>query len=317
MQVTKYIASPDVGARALLQQLTGITAGAHACVVAFGEELYLIARMLVPRPGCAGISRFTVRELFFAYLETDAQHDMLLQHQHVRAMTGLKLGIDSTYSSGNTLSASTPLARTASGRCKQVALHASVLSITAESGLVLAACLTPNDCHDNVVAAMCGLYGAEMPPCLADNRCAMSVCEQTRMGGSPSVHPLVICTDCSHKDKNIWKRMQQSVGQACLAQGIPVYVPCAPDGACPAMCPAVNMHTRRGSVKCLRFDMAACRIVQKCAISHTVMQAQRPRPETTLRPWSYNVKVACRMSSASAAELSLQTYSMTLSRWCS
>jgi hypothetical protein len=56
MQVTKYIASPDVAARALLQQLTGITAGAHACVVAFGEELYLIARLLVPRPGCAGIS---------------------------------------------------------------------------------------------------------------------------------------------------------------------------------------------------------------------------------------------------------------------
>jgi hypothetical protein len=229
---------------------------------------------------------------FFAYLEADAQHDMLLQQQHVRAMTGLKIGIDSTYSSGNTLSASTPLARTASGRCKQVALHASVLSITAESGLVLSASLTPNDSHDNVVAAMCGLYGAEMPPTLADNPCAMSVCEQARVGGSPSVHPLVICTDCSHKDKNIWKRMQQSVGQACLAQGIPVYIPCAPDGACPA---AENMHTQcRGSAKCVRFDMAASRNVHKCATSHTVMQAQRPRPETTLRPWSYSVKVACR-----------------------
>ena len=189
------------------------------------EDLGYIARVIVLRSGSAGLSRHTSKALFLKYFREHLSQQIVRQLQQVRSMTGLKLAFDHTYGSVSTLTAPTSDALTAHSRRKLMGFNASLLTVTAEHGLVVASVIVPNDSQPYVKAVLLGLYGAPLPTDM-QGRCAYSEVHQAAAVGGPlAKHPMLICTDASRKDKHLWQSVAKPIAEACLQRCTPIFVP--------------------------------------------------------------------------------------------
>jgi hypothetical protein len=205
------------------QLLTECLCSAQA--TAFIKQLYFLPYIWYAARGKASVSRATVATLFQAYVQSELSQEMVWQQQYIRLLRGEKLGYDCTYKSAASLSGALAGVKTSHGRAKTLSLKASVATLTAEDGVVLAAVLTPSDKHDTAMACIASVYGADLPEEIADNDYLQMIAKKVRDGGNLGRCPRVISTDNVGKDFNIWQACAHPVVEACKRWSIPVLVP--------------------------------------------------------------------------------------------
>jgi hypothetical protein len=173
----------------------------------------------------ASITRKTTRMLFPHFVQCVMGPLMIRQQKLLRDKLGTRLGIDHSYKSVASLTATVEGALTRTGARKMGSYHASVATVTAEGGYALAAVVAPNDSHDLIVAMLCGLLGAELPRDLEHLPYLNFVKADIAGKGALGHLPVAIFTDDSNKDINLWRRVHKNVLQAWRSSGKKIYSP--------------------------------------------------------------------------------------------
>jgi hypothetical protein len=143
----------------------------------------------------------------------------------LKASLGTRLALDHSYKSVAALTAATEGVLSRSGARKLGSFHASVATATAEGGYALAAVIAPNDSHNLILAVLCGLHGAELPPEVANDEYLKLVRGDIASTGTVGHFPVVICTDDSTKDTNLWRRVSKEILGAWTCREENIYSP--------------------------------------------------------------------------------------------
>jgi hypothetical protein len=228
--VCQYIKRQPGGPSSANELDTNLTALAQLC----GEKSVaqaIIADLrhstfgLRAQKGGACISRKITRLLFPHFVQCVMAPLMRGQQKLLRETMGTRLAVDHSYKSVASLTAAVEGALTCTGARKTGSYHASVATVTAEGGYALAAVIAPNDSHDVIVAALCGLFGAELPQELDHMLYLKLVASDIAAHGTLGHFPVAIFTDDSNKDIYLWRRLHPVVLPALQSRAQRIYSP--------------------------------------------------------------------------------------------
>ena len=217
LQVLAFVESRNAGATTvplsgLVKDLAKLADGASPSCFLFVTQLAHVADAMSLQ-GRGSACRYTVAAIMLHFGEHYLPQLVRDQQQLIRSTRGAKLGLDNTYRSGASLAGL--LHR------KMQQFKASVQTVTAEHGLILATVLVPNDGQEWERATLCALHGVEP----ADAPWHAELHAIVSLGGPLAVFPRDICTDYVARNINLWASVADQIVEACLARDMEILIP--------------------------------------------------------------------------------------------
>ena len=180
---------------------------------------------LCSRRGEASITAAVVKDVFYLFFDECIGPRCEYMQRLIRELFGKQLGVYHTYAAVASLSAVIEYAHDSQGRRKLASFAASLLTGTVEHGLVVLSAIVPNDRHECICAALCGLFDVPLPDDMKEDEFLQRLWDLAPVGG-PLAGPLVaLATDHFRKDKNVWARCARQIVDVILHRTGTLYSP--------------------------------------------------------------------------------------------